>query len=556
MVRFTDNFCNKLKISTTHIVSQPSPIMSSQIYLCSCLKPFKSKVTLTRHASKTPGCNPAPIAKKRKDVTSPAEDFLDSLPDIMKDSLPRWCREDRCFKDDLGYGIKGDNKIACNKHNDGLFSLGSLCTFMGCVTKGTLKIQDTRYKFCKTHLDELIEMGLPIEDIKRQKNKRCAHEGCNLCPSFDGNTYCEAHSPTGISDDKRTCDYPGCHKTRPTFGFPGQPRTKCSDHKEYGMYSRKLCIDKDCTISASYGPSGGVVSHCKKHKIEGHTLINNRKCDHENCDKQPVFGDPATGDASYCKTHAPEGYIDVRNKRCIVDDCDKLRIDSTMFCVSHGGGKTCTLACCTFGGPRPQYGNPDDGTRICAFGARALMEEALLNNDIERSRMLMAHFNRKTMMVLNQQSAFRTELEKIYWKMLDTCAKIYFDETVSDKPKTIQDLRPDIFYLWEINGVKMAIHIEYDEGGNGHEDDDDRLRYISDTSGTTGNVYVIRIDAKATGSSGALCTRSRKGDVVFYTVSDNGRRVASKVADAVIDRIQWIEEGLGPDSTRPAKVYF
>ncbi|CAM9568966.1 unnamed protein product [Ectocarpus sp. 13 AM-2016] len=464
--------------------------MNAQLYYCSCPTTFETKVGLTRHASGSPTCNPPPVPKKRKAVTSPIEDFLDSIPEDMTDVLPRWCREDRCFIDGLGYGVKGGDKISCKKHKEGLIDLGPLCTFRGCEKRGKTSIQDTRYNFCKPHVDEFIQRGMPIEMIKRPKNKECAHQGCGLCPSYDGNMFCKIHSPTGISDDQRVCDVKGCDKKRPAFGVPGFPRTRCSDHKEPGMYSRKLCIEDGCMVSASYGPIGGVVSHCKKHMTAGHILVNNPTCKDEACDKQPSFGDPSTGKMSHCKDHAPNGYIDVRNKRYVVEECDKLRIDSTLFCVSHGPGKICTLACCMFGGPRPQYGNPDGGSRICAFGARALMEDALLNNDIERSRMLTIHFNRKTMMVLNRQSAFRTELEQNYWKLLDTCVKIYFDETVSDKPKTIEDLRPDIFSLWKIHGTKMAIHIECDEGGCGHEDHDDRLKYISDASGTTDNGYV------------------------------------------------------------------
>lgn len=443
----------------------------------------------------------------------------------------------------------------CNKHKEGLVFLGKLCDFLGCVKSGKIVIEGAGRKFCKSHLDELIAKGLPAQDVKRQKNKVCAHAGCGLCPSYDGNTFCKTHSPTGISDDKRVCAEEGCAKKRPTFGFEGESKTMCSKHMKPGMHSRKLCADESCTTSASFGFEGGTQTHCKKHMLEGQYLVNNPKCEEEVCNKQPTFGDPVTTKASHCKAHAPEGFIDVRNKRCIEEGCDSLIKDATPFCVSHGGGKTCALACCMFGGPYPQYENPDDGSRICAFGARALMEDALLNDDIDRSRMLMTHFGRKTMMVLNQQSAFRTEIEKKYWWLLDTCAKVYFDESVSDKPKTIEDLRPDIFYVWKINGTKMAIHIEYDEG-TGHEDDDDRLKYISETSGTIGNVYVIRVDAKVTGSRGALCTRTQKGGVVFYTVNEAGRQVALRVANAVIERIRWIKGGLGPDDTRPAKAYF
>jgi hypothetical protein len=532
--------------------------MSAQLYYhCSCgTRPKQHKTSLVKHARKY-GCNPPPVPKKRKVNTSLAEDFLDSIPDDMKDVDPRWCYAKGCFKDDLGYGILGGNKTSCKQHavDNGYVKLEGLCTFQGCTKRGHNSIQGTRFQFCAEHLNQLIARGLPQEDIKKQKSKTCSHSGCGIAASFDGRMFCETHSPTGISDDKRVCAVDGCGKKRPTFGYPGKPRTHCADHKEFGMYSRKLCITDGCILSASYGMIGEVVVHCKKHMVEGETLINNRKCVHTGCDKQPAFGDPVTRKRSHCKTHAPDEFVDVFNKRCAEENCHSLVKDSTPFCVAHGGGKKCTLACCTFGGPYPQYGNPDDGSRICAFGARALMEDALLNDDIERARMLQTNFKRKTMMVLNQQSAFRAELEKKYWKHLDTCIKVYFDETVTDKPKIVGDLRPDIFYLWEFDGKKMAIHIEYDEGSS-HEDDDERLKYISDTSGTTGNVYVIRVDGKATGSSGALCSRSHKGSVVFFEVNELGREVACKVADAVIDRIQWIEEGLGPSDTRPSKVYF
>jgi len=306
--------------------------MVSQLYYCCCEKnPFQSKSALAKHASAS-GCNPVPIPKKRKVDTSPSEDFLDAIPDDMKDVIPKWCREDRCFIDNLGYGIKGGDKISCKKHSDGLVEVGHLCTFRGCVKRGHMNVPQTRYKFCSGHLNELLARGLPAEDIKRPKKKECSHEGCHLSPSFDGNKFCEAHSPTGVSDDRRVFDTEGCFKKRPIFGFPGCPRTRCAEHKENGMYSRKICIFPDCMISASYGPMRGVVSHCKKHKGDGHTLINNPTCGYEACAKQPAFGAPGTKKPSRCKEHAPDGFIDVRNKRCAKAGCDKR---ATAICVSH-----------------------------------------------------------------------------------------------------------------------------------------------------------------------------------------------------------------------------
>lgn len=498
------------------------------------------------------------VKRKIDEVDAFLKDF-----ESLKDRESRTCYVKGCKKSSHGFGIKGGlgwgfrggDRVSCKKHRlPEHVEQNHFCIYLGCDVRAKLAIGD--HNLCAEHVEEIkTKANFPEEFVTRTKTALCQHEGCTVAASYDKTTHCKVHANSASSDDKRVCDIKGCGKKRPTFGYPGKPRTRCAAHKESGMFSRKLCITDGCKISASYGNCEGVVVHCKKHMVPGETLINNKKCQHAECDKQPSFGDPVSKVKSHCKTHAPEGFVDVLNKRCTAENCEKLCIDSTRFCVSHGGGKKCTLPCCMFGGPRPQYGNPDDGSRICAFGARALMEDALLNNDIERARMLQTHFKRKTMMVLNQQSAFRTELEKKYWKLLDTCHKIYFDETVSEKPKTTEDLRPDIFYLWKVDGTKMAIHIEYDEGKT-HEDDDLRLKYIADTSGTTGNVYVIRVNATTNASKNALCTRRQMGSVVYFEVNEVGRKVASKVADAVIERIQWIEEGLGPDDSRPAKVYF
>jgi len=103
----------------------------------------------------------------------------------------------------------------------------------------------------------------------------------------------------------------------------------------------------------------------------------------------------------------------------------------------------------------------------------------------------------------------------------------------------------------------MAIHIEYDEGKGPHENDEQRLRWIAEASGTVGRVYLIRVDAKS-GSSGALCTRTKRGSVVYYTVNDFGKKKSLEVARAVMQRIEWVQNGLAPDddAQRPPNTYM
>ena len=334
----------------------------------------------------------------------------------------------------------------------------------------------------------------------------------------------------------RECRHNGCTKW-PAYGLPGGDKMYCKEHRdnEDGIISlTSLCVYKGCIKRGHSTVTGTRYRFCAPHRdqlvMEGlpaHTVTfpkNTSRCLTPDCDTVP-----SKDGGKYCAKHSPTGRSD-----------DK---------------RACSMACCVNGGPRPQYVHPDNGSTICAFGARVLMEVALMDNDIERSRKLMKHFNRSTMMVLNQQSAFRTSIESKYWGMLDNCTKVCFDEPVSGKPKTTGDLRPDIFYIWEISGEKMAIHIEYDESSDDHEDDDARLKWISEASDTVGRVYIIRVNGKS-GSNEALCTRVRMGDVVFYRVNSVGKAVAQEVAEAVMQRIEWIKHGLAPDENagRPYKV--
>lgn len=491
---------------------------------------------------------------------SDAQTFLDNMSEHMKDSHSRTCYKDRCNISRLGYGFPGDDKISCKHHYtevEGMQKQENKCVYRGCNTKGVNRVGGTRYRFCASHRDELIRQGLPAKSFNDiTNNRKCAEEGCDVAASYDNRTRCKQHSLTGKSKERRRCDFPGCQsEKRPTFGFDGMTKTRCREHKEEGMVSRKMCEEEHCTKSASFGLRGGVATHCKQHAPNDALIVNAKTCGHEECNKQPIFGERGSIIATHCKNHAPHNFVDVKNKRCGEDGCENLTVNSTAFCVSHGGGRTCSMACCADGGPHAQYRSPDDSTWICAFGARYLMETAYMDNDNNRVRLLMEHFGRKSIMVLNQQSAFRTEIEKMYWRKLQSCCDVFFDESVSDKPKSLNDYRPDIFYKWRIDGVCYGVHIEYDEG-YGHEDDDTRLKWIADASDAAGRVYVIRVRDRNSG--GRLCDRCQLGSVVYFKVNAEGKRVAKEVAGAVMERIDWIAAGLAPDdgAGRPGKLYM
>ena len=99
-------------------------------------------------------------------VVSDVQKFIDNISEIMKDSGDPSCFHQLCtVTKKVGYGIPGGDKISCNKHKDehpehSLVRIGHLCAYIGCLTKGTINIKDTRYRFCSKHNKILLEMGM------------------------------------------------------------------------------------------------------------------------------------------------------------------------------------------------------------------------------------------------------------------------------------------------------------------------------------------------------------------------------------------------------------
>jgi predicted flavoprotein YhiN len=65
------------------------------------------------------------------------------------------------------------------------------------------------------------------------------------------------------------------------------------------------------------------------------------QCQHNGCEKQPVYNLPGETTGMYCFTHKAEDMIDVLNKRCQHDGCEKqpnynLSGETTgMYCFTH-----------------------------------------------------------------------------------------------------------------------------------------------------------------------------------------------------------------------------
>ena len=457
------------------------------------------------------------VANKRKveevepGKDDPVAEFIRDTRDRLKDNVPdRICANFLCqvTLGRLSWGFKDGDRLYCNKHREDIPSMINIskkriCRYVGCDRKGTITIGG--FNFCIKHVNLLKDEGLPSpeDSVKKPKPsaRRCKADGCDVYSAFDNGQYCYKHSPTKISDDKRVCEVPGCdNKMRPNFGYPGEPKTRCKGHKEKGMYSHKLCSVPGCNSSASYGPPDGLPLTCVHHKGDGYVNVNAAQC--------------------------------------------------AMACCADGDGVQAKFFHIGYGDESSEF----YGKRICTFGRRVMIEDAIQKNDMNELSRLMEFYELEKVTTLNAQSAFRFECEKKYHDLLGNCVDIVFDGHVHEGPKTLWSKRPDIFYKFNVNGVNFGIHIEYDEM-SAHEDDPVRLECIEENAGCEGRVYLIRVNG-GHDTKNPACTRVDMANYSYYVVTHEGRQVASMVSDAVVDRIRWIEDDLGPCDSRPARVNF
>lgn len=337
-------------------------------------------------------------------------------------------------------------------------------------------------------------------------------------------------------------------------------------------------------VLLSYGKCGGDKVSCPKHREEhpDGPLVNLSDltlCVYVGCLSKGCVAIRDSPMYHFCKYHVDglearglprEFVIRTENtKKCQYPGCTICSsYDGGKFCLQHSNTKIsddtrqCPMACCKNGGPRPFIWHPDyldsDSEffqkKVCSFARRVLIEDSLLNNDKTRTDDLLEHFKLNKVLTLNSQSAFRFACEKEYYRELLDCTDVKFDDGFHEGRKMIGSKRPDIFYKWIIDGLSFGIHIEYDEDST-HEDDDERLRIIEKDAGCEGNTYVIRVRG-GHDTKDPVCKRVRTSEnLEYYKVTESGKEVSRLLADKVVERIDWIRQGLSPNEGRPGKIY-
>jgi len=203
----------------------------------------------------------------------------------------------------------------------------------------------------------------------------------------------------------------------------------------------------------------------------------------------------------------------------------------------------------------PEYKNKNSefyGKRICWFGRRVLIEDAIMSNDMKKMEYLKNFFEIKEIVTLNAQSAFRIECEKLYFKLLTDCENITFDNIVCNTTKMYASKRPDVFYKWVIDNKNFGIHLEYDETSS-HEDDKERIKTIHKDADCAGSTYLIRINGMH-GTDKSLCREVQNEYYKYSKITQLGIIKAEEVAELVKERINWIKGGLVPNIDRPSKI--
>ena len=348
------------------------------------------------------------------------------------------CHENGCKKKAF-YGISGGKATHCAEHGkkkDYIDIVNKLCTEKECYVRASFGSPDGKATHCAKHGNE--------RGFINVVSKRCTEKECMKHPIFGPSggkaTHCAEHGNNkGYVDvvNKR-CAEKECMK-HPNFGPSGGKATYCSEHgNERGFINvvRKLCAEKECTKQPSYGISGGKATHCSEHGNErGFVDVVSKRCMEKECMKQPSYG-ISSGKATHCAEHGNKrGFVDVVSKRCVSSACSFYKNHEKFFASKI---------------------NPENGKMELCYNCWTAMYPNLNKRKIRKEQFILAE-------VQNQIP----ELQEYF---LTWDCKIPGQSCVAFKPDM----------AWEIHDT--LLHIEIDEGGVNHEDDDHRLVEIHSAS--------------------------------------------------------------------------
>ena len=313
-----------------------------------------------------------------------------------------------------------------------------------CKIIATYGVRGERPNYCAKHGKE--------RGLTNIVSKLCLKKGCLKHPKFGPaggkkRTHCKEHKGKGFISDYKKCLGKGCVK-QPTFGPSGKRPKYCADHgKEKGYINivTKRCSEADCDIYPNFGPLGGKATHCSIHgKKRGYIDVNHTKCSEDECELISSYGKP-DGKDIYCSYHGKKkGFVDVVHKRCVSAACSFYKKNHEKFFALKI--------------------NPENGKMELCYNCWTVMFPELNKRKVRREQFILAEVQNH---IPELQDYFLT------WD-----CKIPGQSCVAFKPDM----------AWEINDT--LLHIEIDEGGIIHEDDDQRIVEIHSASNKKNHVCI------------------------------------------------------------------
>lgn len=423
----------------------------------------------------------------------------------------------------------------CSEH-----SVAQTCRQNDCIRKPFFNVLGTGAQWCKAHkTPEMVDVnskkcigchvkrpnfGLPMDtkatycsscaldgmiDISNRKCKSCKKKQPNFgLPSDFTATYCSSCALDGMVDiNTKKCI--SCGLKHPVFGLPDDKvATYCGDCKMTGMYNIK---SKKCSGCNNKQPTFGHAdddraTYCAECRLPGMINITSRLC--SSCKiKHPSFGLPGDKVASYCADCKLKDMKNIKSRKCI--GCNDKQ---PSFGFLNDDRATCCRDCkvpdmvdirsrmcteCTI--KRPQFGYADDVTATHCGGCRMTgmvnirdarcetldcavyekHERGYVSYKIDGTRMCPPCCQRLYPEVAKRGLQMRTELlviaeiERLVPELSNAIQVIW-----DCPPNCDTRLSPDRVWFFEIDGKIVTLHLEVDESGKRHEDNEGRVAMI------------------------------------------------------------------------------
>jgi hypothetical protein len=103
----------------------------------------------------------------------------------------------------------------------------------------------------------------------------------------------------------------------------------------------KKCDHDGCNKRPVYNfPTETTGLYCFEHKLANMVDVTHKRCDHDGCNKRPTFNSPTETTGLYCFEHKLANMMNVKNKRCQHSKCKQdalygLVNKRAQFCVDH-----------------------------------------------------------------------------------------------------------------------------------------------------------------------------------------------------------------------------